>query len=45
VADESLYSDEEIAFNGGNHTTVVKMAFADFERLVQPMRGDVADFR
>ena len=43
IADGSLYAAEEIAFSGGNHTTVVKMAFADFERLVQPLRGDVAD--
>ena len=31
-----LAADEEIAFNAGSHTEVVKMAFADFDRLVHP---------
>ena len=31
-----LAADREIAFNAGTHTEVVKMAFADFERLVHP---------
>ena len=35
VAD-SLTEDEEIAFNAGSHTQLVKMAYQDFERLVQP---------
>jgi Ala-tRNA(Pro) deacylase len=35
VAD-SLTEDEEIAFNAGSHTQLVKMAYRDFERLVQP---------
>lgn len=35
VAD-SLTEDEEIAFNAGSHTQVVRMAYRDFERLVQP---------
>ena len=42
VADEAVYEDDEIAFNGGNHTSVVKMAFADFERLVRPKKADIA---
>jgi Ala-tRNA(Pro) deacylase len=33
---ESLTEDEEIAFNAGSHTQLVKMAYQDFERLVQP---------
>ena len=41
VVDPVVYLDAEIAFNGGNHTTVVKMSFADFERLVRPMRAEV----
>lgn len=36
-----LTEDEEIAFNAGSHTELIKMPFRDFERLVQPM---VADF-
>jgi Ala-tRNA(Pro) deacylase len=35
VAD-SLTEDEVIAFNAGSHTQLVKMAYRDFERLVQP---------
>jgi Ala-tRNA(Pro) deacylase len=35
VAD-SLTEDEEIAFNAGSHEQLVKMAYRDFERLVQP---------
>src|SRR5437762_12327384 len=33
---ESLTQNDEIAFNAGSHTEVMKMAFRDFERLVQP---------
>jgi len=35
VAD-GLTEDEEIAFNAGSHDQLVKMAYRDFERLVQP---------
>jgi Ala-tRNA(Pro) deacylase len=35
VAD-SLAEDEEIAFNAGSHTEVVRLAYQDFERLVHP---------
>lgn len=35
VAD-SLTEDEEIAFNAGSHTELVKMSYGDFERLVRP---------
>jgi Ala-tRNA(Pro) deacylase len=34
--DESLRDDEEIAFNAGTHTELVRLAYADFERLVKP---------
>ena len=33
---ETLTEDVEIAFNAGSHTEVMKLAFADFERLVHP---------
>lgn len=32
----TLAEDEVIAFNAGSHTELVRMAYADFERLVQP---------
>ncbi|HEU5161768.1 MAG TPA: YbaK/EbsC family protein [Thermoanaerobaculia bacterium] len=46
--DETLSDDEEIAFNAGTHTELIRMRFSDFERLVRPRvhpfslaRGDV----
>ncbi len=36
-AAESLGENEEIAFNAGSHQEVIKLKYADFERLVQPM--------
>jgi Ala-tRNA(Pro) deacylase len=33
---ESLTAEDEIAFNAGSHTEIIKMKFADFERLVRP---------
>jgi Ala-tRNA(Pro) deacylase len=35
-AAESLSENEEIAFNAGSHTEVLKLAYHDFERLVHP---------
>lgn len=34
--DESLTRDKEIAFNAGTHNELVRLAYADFERLVKP---------
>jgi Ala-tRNA(Pro) deacylase len=36
LAAERLAEDEEIAFNAGSHTELIKLAYADFERLVKP---------
>ena len=33
---ERLTDDEEIAFNAGSHTELVRMAYTDFENLVSP---------
>lgn len=33
---ESLTRNEEIVFNAGSHTEVIKLAYHDFERLVRP---------
>jgi Ala-tRNA(Pro) deacylase len=35
-ADDSLEKDKEIAFNAGTHQELIRMAWADFKRLVQP---------
>lgn len=32
----SLVEEEEIAFNAGNHTELIKMQYTDFEKLVHP---------
>ena len=34
--EESLTEDEEIAFNAGTHTELIKMAFTDYQELVRP---------
>ncbi len=34
--DEALGEDDEIAFNAGTHYELVRLAYAEFERLVQP---------
>lgn len=36
IVAESLKDNTEIAFNAGTHTEVIKLDFADFERLVKP---------
>jgi Ala-tRNA(Pro) deacylase len=33
---EDLREDEEIAFNAGSHTELIRMRYEDFERLVKP---------
>jgi Ala-tRNA(Pro) deacylase len=35
-ASKRLSEDEEIAFNAGSHTELIKLAYRDFERLVSP---------
>ena len=35
-ASETLAQDEEIAFNAGSHTELVRLAYKDFVRLVNP---------
>ena len=37
----SLAQDDEIAFNAGSHTELIRLAYKDFERLVKPT---VAEF-
>ena len=34
--DESLTLDKEIAFNAGSHRELIRLAYEDFERLVNP---------
>lgn len=44
-ADESLSRDKEIAFNAGSHRELVRIAWADFEKLVQPRLIQLASVR
>lgn len=37
-----LAEDEVIAFNAGSHTELVRLAYSDFERLVEPIRLEFA---
>ena len=41
-ADESLEKDKEIAFNAGTHRELIRMAWQDFKRLVQPKIVSIA---
>jgi Ala-tRNA(Pro) deacylase len=34
--EESLTRDKEIAFNAGTHNELIRLAYEDFARLVQP---------
>lgn len=36
-----LTQDKEIAFNAGSHTELIKLAYKDFERLVNPKIVDI----
>lgn len=38
-ADESLAANDLIAFNAGTHHTLIRMHYADFDRLVRPKTG------
>ena len=39
---ELLAKDEEIAFNAGSHTELIRLAYADFARLVNPKVARIA---
>lgn len=41
--DRRLREDERIAFAAGTHHELVRMAYADFERLVDPVVTELAD--
>ena len=34
---QALREDDEIAFNAGSHTELIRLAYQDYERLVQPI--------
>jgi len=40
--DQRLREDEEIFFNAGSHTELVKLSYADYERLVEPVVAELS---
>jgi Ala-tRNA(Pro) deacylase len=44
-ADETLRKDEEIAFNAGSHSELVKMSYRDWEKAVNPTSGSFSQPR
>ncbi len=40
--DSALARDREIVFNVGTHNDTMRMLFADYQRLVQPIIADIA---
>lgn len=40
--DAGLAEDEEIAFNAGSHVELIKLYYADFDRLVKPKTIEMA---
>jgi Ala-tRNA(Pro) deacylase len=44
-ADEVLSHDQEIVFNAGSHRELVRVAWEDFERLVQPKVMKLAEVK
>lgn len=43
--DEMLRKDEQIAFNAGNHWELIRMAYADYQRLANPKIGQFSQAR
>ncbi len=44
-AAEALAEDDEIAFNAGSHTELIRMSYHDWERLVHPKVAQLATKR
>lgn len=40
-ADKILQDDEDIVFNAGTHTDVIKLSFADYKKLANPVMADI----
>ncbi len=39
----ALSDDEEIVFNAGTHTDMIRMSYRDFEKLVKPVIADFSE--
>ena len=42
VVEDKLTEDDEIAFNAGSHTELIKMAYKDFDKLVNPRKAHIS---
>ena len=43
IVDDALALDEEICFNAGTHTELIRMSYADFDALVKPTMMHLSD--
>jgi Ala-tRNA(Pro) deacylase len=43
LVDRELAEHEDIVFNGGSHTELIRMPYRDFRRLVHPMVVDLCE--
>ena len=43
IVDESLTQDEEIVFEGNSHHEAIRIHYADFHRLAEPLVGSFTD--
>lgn len=43
--DQRLREDEQIAFNAGTHSELMRLAYSDFERLVDPVVAELSSGR
>jgi Ala-tRNA(Pro) deacylase len=41
--DRQLADDDALCFNAGSHTDLIRMRYADFERLANPVVADLAE--
>ncbi|MBW3660849.1 MAG: YbaK/EbsC family protein [Gemmatimonadetes bacterium] len=41
--DQTLREDESITFSAGTHTDAITLAYAEFERLVEPVAADFSE--
>jgi len=44
IVDVTLAADDEICFNAGTHTELIRMSFADFDALVKPTLMHLTDY-
>jgi prolyl-tRNA editing enzyme YbaK/EbsC (Cys-tRNA(Pro) deacylase) len=43
IVEKGLVEDEEIVFNACTHTDAIRMKYADFERIADPLVADFAE--